>query len=115
MKMDVAERLVTLSILPKEGNFTTLKILRELRMNLGFKADLYEMYMQTFTEEELKDWRIVSDLEAGTVNWETNGEAEIPIGEKATDIIIESLRKLDGELKLEEHMFDIYERFIPTT
>lgn len=103
MKMDVAERLVTLSILPKEGNFTTLKILRELRMNLGF------------TEEELKDWRIVSDLEAGTVNWETNGEAEIPIGEKATDIIIESLRKLDGELKLEEHMFDIYERFIPTT
>jgi len=103
MKMDVAERLVTLSILPKEGNFTTLKILRELRMNLGF------------TEEELKDWRIVSDLEAGTVNWETNGEAEIPIGEKATDIIIESLRKLDGELKLEEHMFDVYERFIPTT
>ena len=103
MKMNVAERLVTLSILPKEGNFTTLKILRELRMNLGF------------TEEELKDWVIISDLEAGTVNWETNGEAEIPIGEKATDIIIESLRNLDGELKLEEHMFDIYERFIPTT
>ena len=103
MILNVVERLVLLSILPKEGNYATLKVLRELRLNIGF------------TEEELKLWQIVSDDELGAIRWGTNGEAEIPIGEKATDIIVDALRKLDQMGKLEEHMFDIYERFIPTT
>lgn len=103
MKMTVVERLVVLSILPKEGDYSTLKILRDLRMNLGF------------TEDEFKNWGIANDPESGMINWETNGEAEIPIGEKATDIIGDALKRLNKEQKLGEHMFDVYERFIPTT
>lgn len=103
MILDVAERLATLSVLPREGNYATLKILRELRMNLSF------------TESELEEWEIVSNLELGLINWGTNGEAEIPIGEIATGIIVDALRKLDGQSGLEEHMMDIYEKFIPTT
>ena len=101
MILNVPDRLVLLSIIPKEGGYTTLKILRELRMNLGF------------TEEELKEWGI--EQEDTLVNWEVPGETEIPIGETASGIIVDRLRELDNNNKLEEHMMDVYEKFIPTT
>ena len=37
LKLSVYERLVLLNILPKEGNFITLKIIRQLREDLSFK------------------------------------------------------------------------------
>jgi len=103
MILNVPERLTVLSILPKEGSYATLKILRELRMNLSF------------TEDELKDWGIITDYEKGVINWEDNSEAEIPIGEKAMGIIVDELRDLEKKGKLQEGMIDIYEKFIPTT
>jgi len=103
MILNVPERLTVLSILPKEGSYATLKILRELRMNLSF------------TEGELKDWGIITDYEKGVINWEDNSEAEIPIGEKAMGIIVDELRDLEKKGKLQEGMIDIYEKFIPTT
>lgn len=101
MILNVPERLTILSILPKEGDYTTLKILRELRMSLSF------------TEEELQEWNVRN--EEDLVKWDVNGEAEIPIGEKATGIIVDALRKLDQRNKLEEHMMDVYDKFIPIT
>ena len=65
--------------------------------------------------EEVKEFGITSDLEARTTSWEKNGEAEIPIGEKATDIIVDAFKKLDREKKLAEEMIETYEKFIPTT
>ena len=103
MILNVVERLIVLSVLPKEGDYATLKILRELRMNLGF------------SEDEFKQWGIVNDPKNNSISWEESGETEIPIGEKATDIIVGALKSLDKNGKLEEQMFDIYERFIPTT
>ena len=103
MILNVPERLTVLSILPKEGSYATLKILRELRMNLSF------------TEDELKDWGIITDYEKGVINWEDNSEAEIPIGEKAMGIIVDELGDLEKKGKLQEGMIDIYEKFIPTT
>jgi len=103
MILSVAERIAILSILPVRGDFTTLKILNQLRMSLGF------------TEEELKNWKIVEDKETRTVNWRQNGVAEIPIGEVATGIIVESLKELDKRKELPYNLFDVYEKFIPTT
>ncbi len=37
---------------------------------------------------------------------------EIEIGEKAMDIIVEALKKLNNEKKLSEQFFDIYEKFV---
>ncbi len=49
------------------------------------------------------------------VHWDENGEAEIPIGEAATGIIVDSLRDLEKSKTLPIELCEIYERFIPTT
>ena len=103
MILSVEERVVILSLLPSEGSFATLKILGQLRMGLSF------------TEEELKKWAIVETPTEGRITWEEDGAAEIPIGEKATDLIVDALKKHDREDKLPLQAMDIYEKFIPTT
>lgn len=101
MNMSVLERLITLSILPKEGDFATLRILQDLKMSLSF------------TEEEVTKWEITSNPKTNQTGWKENGEAEISIGEKATDIIVGALKKLDLEKKIPENAMGVYEKFIP--
>lgn len=103
MNMSVLERLITLSILPKEGDFATLRVLQSLKMALSF------------TEDELNTFGITSDPETQQTHWEVDEDTEIPIGEKATDIIVEALKKLDSQKKLPEEAMGVYEKFIPTT
>ena len=100
MKLDVRERLVLLSVLPQEGNFITLKVVRKLREGLSF------------SEEELKQYNFVQG--EGTVTWDDKVEQskEIEIGEKAMDIIKEALKKLNEDKKLKDEHFSIYEKFI---
>ena len=90
-------------VLPKEANYATMKILNDLRMNLSY------------TEDELKKWDIDVNQETQMVSWDEDGEADIPIGEKATGIIVDELRKLDTENKLTSFSMPVYELFIPTT
>ena len=94
------ERLTLLSILPKEGNFVTLKVLRSLTSNLGL------------SESELKEFDVKQNDQQVTWNEKGNEEREIEIGEKATDIIVEALKKLDDEKKLTEQHFSVYEKFV---
>ena len=103
MKLTVAERIGILSFLPVRGDYLTLKILNQLRMNLAF------------TEEELKDWEIVEDKENQRVSWNFEGAIDIPIGEVATAIIEECLKDLDTRKEIPVNLLDIYEKFIPTT
>lgn len=103
MELSVQERVVILSLLPNEGSFATLKILDQLRMGLSF------------TEDEFKKWDIVEVTQEGRINWQENGKAEIPIGEKATDIIVDALKKRDKADTLPMQAIDVYEKFIPTT
>jgi hypothetical protein len=102
MILSVEERIVLLSLLPVEGSYATLKILTDLRMSLSF------------TEEEMKDWGIVNNPGSGQTIWKTNGETEIPIGEKATDIVEAALKKHDAEKSLPIQALDLYEKFITT-
>jgi len=102
MILNVHERLLVLGVLPNENNYVTLKVLDELRMNLSY------------TEKELEKWEIVVDNESNMVNWKENGEADIPIGEKATGIIVDQLRKLDKQDKLTLSLMSVYEKFILT-
>lgn len=100
MKLEVGERLVLLSILPVEGDFTTLKIVRKLRESMSF------------SEEEHKALKLKQD--GGVFTWEPRPESakDIHIGEKAKDIIQGSLKKLNDEKKLRDEHFTLYERFV---
>lgn len=101
MILSVEERLILLSLLPVQGSYSTLQILTNLRMSLSF------------TEKEVKDWEISEVPGIGT-RWEKNGENEIPIGEKATDIVEAALKKHDKEETLPIQAAGLYEKFITT-
>jgi len=105
MKLTVPERFILLGILPPEGNFVTLRVVRDLYKNLSFK------------EEEIKDYKIKIGMDNGvsTANWDQKKgsvEKEIEIGEMATQIIVDQLKKLDTEKKLKPTMFTVYEKFV---
>ena len=57
MKLNVSERLMLLQILPKEGNFATLKIIRQLQDSIGFN------------ESEFKEFNIKHDK--NNITWDS--------------------------------------------
>ena len=101
-ELTVPERLTLLNILPKEGDFTTIKLMRKLRESLSFD------------EDELKIIQFVQD--GDQVTWNVAGAASImkqcQIGEKMADTIRDTLKKLNDEKKLTEQHFSIYEKFV---
>lgn len=100
MKLNLFERFTIQMILPKEGNFSTLKVLNSLKMSLAP------------SEEEHKEFEIIE--KDGRIVWNENGkeEKEIEIGEKATDLIVDALKTLDKNAKLTNEHLSIYEKFI---
>lgn len=103
MELNVYDRLILLNIMPKEGDFTTLKIVRKLREDLSFSEDEHKAL-------EFKN-------ENGQVQWKQAGDVpkEVSIGEKAADLIADVLKKLDKEKKLQEAHYRVYELFVEKT
>ena len=102
VKLSVLERLVLLNVLPKEGNFITLKIVRQLREGLSFN------------EKEVKEVKLTIDPQNGAARWDVakDPNKEIEVGREAKKIIVEVLEKLNQESKLKEEHFSIYEKFV---
>lgn len=101
MKMNFGERLVALSLLPQEGNFLTLRIVRSAKEKLAP------------SEEEVKLFKVIQDGER--IQWdaiEGAKEHEIALSEKEFDLVVEALKKLDTGNKLEERHIPLYEKFI---
>jgi len=100
MKLNLGERFTTLGILPKEGNFTTLKIVRDLQSTLAPN------------ESEFKEFEIKQENEQ--IKWNKKGieEKELEIGEKASDVIIEALKQLDKDKKMMPVHLSVWEKFI---
>ena len=99
MELDVRERLILISVIPQEGNFVTLKVIRGLQGALSFSEAEHKLY--NFVESD------------GTVTWDDKTEQvkEVEIGEKATDIIVEALKKLDESKQLKLEHYSLYEKF----
>jgi hypothetical protein len=98
MKLSVLDRVTLLGILPAEGNYLTFKIISDLKLRLSF------------SEEDIKNFNIrESD---GRIFWDKSEDKEVEIGEKAFEIVKESLKKLDEAGKINEHNAPLYERFM---
>jgi len=99
MKLSVGDRLILLGVIPQQGDFTTLKIVRNMRDELSF------------SEEEHKILKIRQEGEM--MFWEEGLEdKEINFGEKATDIIVDAFKKLNDQKKLRIEQMELYERFV---
>lgn len=99
MKLNLSERFAVLQILPKEGNFATLKIVNDLRLVLAPSEADYKEF-EIFQEGEVLKW-----------NEKGAEEREIEIGEIATAMIVAALKKLNDDEKLTQGQFTIYEKF----
>lgn len=101
MNLTILERILILQALPPHGNVITLRIVRDLK---GALAP---------SEEEIKKFNI--RMEGDMTYWDDDKyEADIPIGEKATDVIVEALKKMNSENKLTEQHLQLYEKYVET-
>ena len=100
MQFDVSDRLTLQGILPAEGNFVTMKVIRDLRSALSF------------SEEEIADFEIKEN--GDRVTWDKTKEEpkDVDIGGKATEIIVSTLERMDREKKLAAAHLPLYEKFM---
>jgi hypothetical protein len=100
MELTVKERLVLMGMLPKESNFTTLKIMRKLREELSF------------SEEEHAIIQFKQDGPQLSWNFQANVTKDVPIGDMMMELIKSDLKKLDKDGKLTEDHFSLFEKFV---
>lgn len=140
--LTIADRFAILGILPAEGTFATLKIMRKLRETLSLtEAEIKEYHVIQIREEDVAVIQNAkTDAEAltlatkifgavnaqkmalgigngtvgsGQITW-TNGDktTEMEFGDFDTEMIQKALKKLNEEEKLEERHYAIYEQFV---
>lgn len=106
MVLTVKDRLILGAILPAQGDFPTLKIVRKLQEDLSF------------SEEEHKLLKFQVNAETSMTTWDVEADKtvlkDVAIGEKATDIIKEAFRQLESTKppKLSMVHIDLYEKFM---
>lgn len=100
--LNVGERMTVLAIMPKEGSFVTLRLIRGLVEKLGLSA------------QELQEYEVTEDTEQHIVRWNVAGSIpkEIEFADAETDIIKRELKRLDTGEKLTQSMIPIYEKFM---
>jgi len=103
MKLDVMERLLLLNMLPPEGSYSNLKLLRIARETLSFDDK----------ENKILNFRTQGSGDQSMTIWD-NGveEKEINLGEVVTQMIVKALKKLDEEEKLKVEHESLYEKFM---
>lgn len=116
MNLTVNERLNLLSILPREGNFLTIKQVRKLRESLTFNDQehielQFKSAGEEYEDEETKEKKIVPE---GQIHWSAKADVprEVEIGEIGMELIKNTLKKLDETKKLKEEHYSLCEKFI---
>lgn len=99
VNLTIGDRFTILSMLPVEGNFATLKLLRKLRE------------MLSLTQEEINEYEVkqIGDQ----ITW-SNGvkTTEMIFGDYDSEMVRNTLKNLDDEEKLGEAHYSIYEQFM---
>ncbi len=97
MELSVKDRIVLLSVLPREGNLTTIRQLRELREALSFTDEEHECYGMREIEDR--------------IFWDSEGTKDVPISPRMLTLIADEFRRLDERGKFRDEMLDTYEKF----
>jgi len=89
LALSVSDRLLLLGMLPKEANFVTLRIVRDLQGELSF------------SEDEIKALNF-RDMPSGGIQWDASGDIpkDIELGDAALKTVKDSFTKMDEEGKL---------------
>lgn len=104
MTLTIKERLILLNALPREGDITSLRIVRQLRESLSFSEGDHERLG-------------IKIGEGGQISWRDDipQESEVEVGRKAADLIETTLRDLDKQKKLTEDYLTLWDKFCPET
>ena len=113
MLISTFERLQLLQILPAEGSFLTLKIVREMKEALSFTEDDHKVLQVKVGGEKVEVDGVEMTVPEGQIRWtDALPPKEIEIGDKAKEVIRKSLEKLDKEEKLTQAHFSLCEKFM---
>ena len=134
MKLSVYERLILLNILPKEGNFTTLKTVRVLKERLSFDDEFEELNFHDEFQCEKCGALVVKPFSeppgscpdcggrfspTGRRMWNQTADKEKEIdleidddGAKAKKLIAKILKQLDKEERLTDEHYSLYVKFV---
>jgi hypothetical protein len=106
MQLTISERLTLLTILPEQGDLSTLKIVREVREALSF------------TEAEHARYGIIieEDTDTGMMTWQWDSAfneetSEIAFGVRAKMLVLRQLEDLDKREVMEERHLSLCEKF----
>lgn len=133
VKLNVLERLGLLGLLPKEGSFSNLKLIRLIREELSFTEE-ENASLQFRTEGQMIVWNTIRliNKETGEVVKGTNAvldqmavrdpdafdvdnacpDKEIYFGETIKALIVKALKDLDKAEKITEEHYSLYEKFM---
>jgi len=101
MLLSVVERLTLLSILPEQGNLTTIKIVARLREDLSFdEAEHTALNFRPSDDGKQLLWNA-----AGMV------EKDVEMGPKAMGVVYDALKALDEQEKLTAQHIPLCEKF----
>ena len=128
MKLTFEERMTLSGVLPPQGDFLTLKIIRKLKESLSpteeewTKVDPRDEYKCSKCEQTMYDNPISApkcvecDVDMGKTGmrvWRPENDAikDIYLGAKAKEICVAVLKRLNDEQLLTEGHMSLYEKF----
>jgi len=99
MKLNVLERLLLLGMLPKEGDLTTIRIVRELREGLSFG--------------EAENAALEFKQDGDQLRWKDGAveDKEFEFGAKSMSFIGDALEKLVTDEKVTEQHLCLFDKF----
>lgn len=102
-KLSLTERVQILSILPREGDIKTLRIVKDLAEKVNI------------TKEEIEKFQFELSPEGNAYTWNKEGTESVLAAELTKyeeDEIRSALMKLEGTRKLSMSLVPLYERFV---
>jgi|GEM_PF-1923148 len=111
MELTIIERIVLFNLLPKEGNFKTLKMVRQIREAASLQKDEQDSIVQ----EAGPDGQVRIGLDAKKAPMDPEGKEipkDITLSEAKVEYVAEVLTELDKKEKLPDDAFTLYEKFV---